>query len=308
MTTKLSIPRAISDFIPKAKKKVVLILRALSKINCCDWNVFCKILDSQVISGILYASEIWGFQKLDSVERVQKFSIKRFLKLPSRTPSVVVYGETGRYPLYIQSQMRCLKYWLKLITLDKHRLPSMAYRNSYDLAEEGKNCWAKRMKDMLFRNGFGIVWQNQSVGNIGCFLKVFSQRLKDCFMQDWNSKVYESNTPICYKSLRPLFVAEKHILKLESKFRTVLLKIKAGTTWVKAHRLRFDPKADVSCPFCPEHCENVFHVFMSVRILKYCFCISVSKLRNLCAKIPQYMFHPPANIIVSSDQLYFPQS
>jgi hypothetical protein len=63
LTTRLSVPRAVGDFVPKAKRKVVCILNALTKINCTDWKVFCKTFDCQVRSGLLYASEIWGTVK-----------------------------------------------------------------------------------------------------------------------------------------------------------------------------------------------------------------------------------------------------
>ena len=36
------------------------------------------------------------------IERVHLFAMKRFLNDSTRTPTALVYGETGRYPLYVK--------------------------------------------------------------------------------------------------------------------------------------------------------------------------------------------------------------
>ena len=58
LTTKLSTTQAVADFIQKAKRKIVTILKALRKINCTDWGVFSKIFDAQIQPALLHASEI----------------------------------------------------------------------------------------------------------------------------------------------------------------------------------------------------------------------------------------------------------
>ena len=58
LTAKLSTTQAVADFIPKAKWKIITILKALRKINCTYWGVFNKIL---------YASEIWGTARVETV-------------------------------------------------------------------------------------------------------------------------------------------------------------------------------------------------------------------------------------------------
>ena len=58
LTTELSTTQAVADFIQKAKRKIVTILKALRKINCTDWGVFSKIFDAQIQPALLHASEI----------------------------------------------------------------------------------------------------------------------------------------------------------------------------------------------------------------------------------------------------------
>ena len=39
----------------------------------------------------------------------------------------MIYGECGRYPLYIQSQIKVFKYWLRLLDMPSSRLPRKCY-------------------------------------------------------------------------------------------------------------------------------------------------------------------------------------
>ena len=41
-----------------------------------------------------------------------------------RTPNDLVYGETNRYPLFVNSAVRCIRYWLKLTRMEASKLPS----------------------------------------------------------------------------------------------------------------------------------------------------------------------------------------
>ena len=45
-----------------------------------------------------------------------------------RTPNDLVYGETNRYPLFVNSAVGCIRYWLKLTRMEASRVPSKAYR------------------------------------------------------------------------------------------------------------------------------------------------------------------------------------
>ena len=144
LTIKRSTTEAVADFIPKAKRKIFTILKALRKINCTDWGVFSKIFDAQIQPAPLYASKIWGTRRVETVEKVHLFAIKRSLRLSNRTPSTIVYGESGRYPLAVSSQIRSIKYWLKLLKRNQDWLRFGAYRCSQNLAERGKVSWAGR--------------------------------------------------------------------------------------------------------------------------------------------------------------------
>ena len=80
---------------------------------------------------VLYGAEIiWGLESCSSViDNVHLFGLKRYLGVDRRTPNDLVYGEVG---------VRCIRYWLKLIRMEEHRLPLRAYKMLLNLDQRGK--------------------------------------------------------------------------------------------------------------------------------------------------------------------------
>ena len=66
---------------------------------------------------LFYASEIWGTANIHVIETAHLFACKRLLKVSDKTPNNMIYCETGRYPLLIDSTIRSLRYWLKITNI-----------------------------------------------------------------------------------------------------------------------------------------------------------------------------------------------
>lgn len=48
----------------------------------------------------LYASEVWGFHKLDRIEMLHRAFLKRLLNVNKRMANCITYGESGRHQLF----------------------------------------------------------------------------------------------------------------------------------------------------------------------------------------------------------------
>ena len=57
------------------------------------------LFDKMVKPILLYGCEVWGFSNNDIIEKVHLKFCKLLLHLKSSTPSYMIYGELGRYPL-----------------------------------------------------------------------------------------------------------------------------------------------------------------------------------------------------------------
>ena len=216
---------------------------------------------------LTYGSEVWGIIADTSIiERVHLFAIKRFLNVSRRTPSAPVYGESGRYPVYIHTYTRCIKYWLNLVRMPDSRLPSKSYRMLYDLHCKNKNNWVSYVCFTLYRYNFGFVWENQGVCNMKIFLCEFRQRLIDCCLQDWYSAMASKDRLAFYSSLKKshsladyLFTIKKAVL------RKHLVRFRLGVSPLKTHRLRYAERTpDIfTCPFCDTN-ESEIHFFFFI--------------------------------------------
>ena len=104
-----------------------------------------------------------AFQRIDVIEKVHTFACKRFLNVPLKTPDKMVYGDLERYPLFVNSCIRAVKHWFKLLQMKENRLPKKAYHMQINMETNGKCCWASRLRDLLCKFGFGFVWLQKSV-------------------------------------------------------------------------------------------------------------------------------------------------
>ena len=127
LTTKLSVSTALEPIMVKAKKKVMDILRALWKIKGTDISIFIRLFDHQVQPALTYAAEVWEAKKVKEIEKVHMYACKKALSVSQKTTNAMIYGELCRYPLYINTVMKAVKYWLKLVELLDNRLPKAAY-------------------------------------------------------------------------------------------------------------------------------------------------------------------------------------
>ncbi|WP_419612590.1 hypothetical protein, partial [Thiolapillus sp.] len=114
-TTRLSFVSACKDLASRAKNALLCILKRLRMLNNNSVEVFLKLFDAQVQPIVQYGSELWGLDKAAvHIEKVHLFALKKFLALDMRTPNDLVYGETDRFPITLNSAIRCIRYWLKL--------------------------------------------------------------------------------------------------------------------------------------------------------------------------------------------------
>ena len=86
-----------------------------------------KLFDSLVAPVLLYASEIWGFENKNSIERVHLQFCKSILKVRNSTQNFLVYGELGRFLLETVVKQKMILLWNILLT-DSNKLSHIMYK------------------------------------------------------------------------------------------------------------------------------------------------------------------------------------
>ena len=94
-------------------------LKALNVLvnNCLKYklktSILCRLFDAFVGSILNYSSETWGFTK--AIERIHLKFCKCILQVRTCTSTMAVYGELGRFPIYILRYHKIIKYWFKVL-------------------------------------------------------------------------------------------------------------------------------------------------------------------------------------------------
>ena len=272
LTTKISADVALAEYAGRAKRRVIEIFRTLFKLGRLDVKIFFKLFDAQVKPMLLYAGEIWGGISYETIEKVQAFACKKLLNVSLRTPNTMVYGEIGRYPIFIDSIVRVTKYWHKLITMAPDRIPKQAYeREKLELTK--KNGWAKTLKETLEINGFGDVWLNEGAPNMNGFIRAFKQRLIDCDKQKWHNKLTNSDRFFTYASYKEVHGREQYIEGVKiNKFRRAFTRLRFGITEIRNNRTYREINPNVKCPLCEGDKEDEEHLLLK--------CTTYTNLRN----------------------------
>ena len=67
------------------------------------------------------------------IQNVHLYVLTRFLGVDMKTPNDLVCVETNRFPVTLNSAVRCIRYWSKLTCMDEVRLPHKEYMMFYNL-------------------------------------------------------------------------------------------------------------------------------------------------------------------------------
>ena len=102
----------------QAEKATKAMFEVLKRGRTHNLSIECQLeLYSKMVKPILlYGSEIWGFSKnIQCLENVQLRFCKLLLKLKTSTPSYMIYGELGLFPIEIDVKLRMISYWARLL-------------------------------------------------------------------------------------------------------------------------------------------------------------------------------------------------
>jgi exonuclease III len=202
-------------------------------------KVALQLFDSFVKSTINYGCEIWGFAKSKQLETLHLKFCKTLLGVRQSSCNAAVYGELGRYPLYINRYVQIIKYWLKLCHNENVIINAIVESDLNDCLN-GKPNWFTNVKTLLSKYGFLYKW-NEVISTRGLnhaidygFLNVFKQRLKDEFTQEWRTSINNMEVLNLYKYVKDTLEIESYLNNITSRnLRTGVTRLR-----ISAHSLR----------------------------------------------------------------------
>ena len=85
-----------------------------------------------------YGCEGWGFHKAPNVERVHLNFCKKILQVKRTTQNDFIYGELGRYPMFVCRQIRIIRYWLNIVSGRKAPYVCALYHTQLSIVNNGQ--------------------------------------------------------------------------------------------------------------------------------------------------------------------------
>ena len=229
-------------------------------------SVLIQLFDAFVGSILNYSCEVNGFSKNKNLERIHLKFCKRILNVKNSTSNMGVYGELGRYPLFINRYSRIVKYWCKIVESD-----NILIKHIYNLllldVQRGKQNWCSNVKYLLDSYGFSYVWENPTSVNLKAFQAEIRLRIIDVFKQTWYNSLTNSSSLSLYKEFKVKFEFEKYLDNLPFSTRIAMSKLR-----LSSHKLRIETgrykqqRTDRSlrkCQFCnSQDLEDEYHFLL----------------------------------------------
>lgn len=218
----------------------------------------------------MYGSEIWGAGNNEIIERVQLKYYKHLLNLKKSTPSIMIYGELGIYPIQVDIHTKMVSFWTKLVKPDNFKLSSIMYAMLMSLQTHSNNDyqWLKCLKQIFVDCGVPGIWAAQNTDRPKWLINSMNLKLKDLYLQKWRESV---NNDTNYRLFKDTIILEKYMLILStSEFKSILayrtrnhkLPIETGR-WLKRERcLRL-------CTLCHSEMGDEFHYLFNCKQLKH---------------------------------------
>ena len=220
------------------------------------------MFDAMVVPAMTYGGEVWGFHELPKIERVQTRFCKMVLGLPDIVPNCVPCAEMERNHVKVTIYQKIIKYWLRLIEMSFDRYPRKCYQLQLKWVDLNIQCWALKVKALLYSIGMGEVWLF-GAGDKNLFLKNFRQRITDIDNQVMLTKVQETDMLRLYKLIKTNTGEELYIKKAGSpSIRRSLAKLRANGLYINVHigRRHGIPYEERFCIHCSKLLEDEFHV------------------------------------------------
>ena len=224
-------------------------------------NVQLSLFNSLVASVLSYGCEVWGFAEAKKIETFHLSFLKHMLKVKKSTPNCIVYKECQRYPLYFDRLFRIIKFWLKIIALNENEPLKVIYYTTIELNKSNSfdksNFWAINVRNILYKNGFGHIWESQQHGIDKCFFSLFKKRLMDSFWQTNNADIDSLSVHRLYRHLE----YNDYLFTMPNNYiRIALTRLRLGSHHLSSERGRWNRTEfhERKCIICDD-VEDEYH-------------------------------------------------
>ena len=157
---------SLNDFKKRIKEKARRNVSRIWNMGMADGSLSVKasinLYQALVRSNLEYACEIWGDERWEEGERVQREMGRRILRCNGKTTNEAVLGELGWWRLQTRRDYCKLKYWIRILCMDETRLVRDVYKMSKEkYMKEGRRNWCRSIHKLAVRYKLDNLWNNE---------------------------------------------------------------------------------------------------------------------------------------------------
>ena len=242
---------ARKHIVQQAKKAMILLFVRIRNLDL-PFDLQLKLFDHTVLPILTYASEVWGYENIDMIEKIHNDFLRKITLARKSTPLYMLYGETGRFPLEIIVKSRMIGYWNRLIHSKGTKLSLLIYQCLFNSANAPSK-WVSSIRNILNEIGRPDIWLNQENIQSKSLSTLIKRILIEQFIQDWCSKQSQSLKAFTYFSFKHNFGLEKYFLTVPRNVYLPLFKLRTSNHKLPVETGRWDGSArhERICQLCP---------------------------------------------------------
>ncbi|UYV71109.1 hypothetical protein LAZ67_8001769 [Cordylochernes scorpioides] len=214
LTTKNPTAYVAQHFKSKALVATNAVWRILSKSRTKSFGAVMKLLDSIVLFTLLYSAPLWATNQIGVVNQIQDIFLRRFLDLPRYTPGYILRTETGRMSLELNITKLILKFWIRILKMDRTRLPYVCLSQLWKVSIVGKagNNFIHNLNSIIDSRGFSFLKNCEDYMVVQGEMPRIIQTTVDQILQFDRAKIQNSTHFIHYQFLSSSFMTEDYLL------------------------------------------------------------------------------------------------
>ena len=143
--------------------------RALSAVICkCIKNggfpyiTYTTLVENCVNSIAQYSSEVWGYKKYNSTQKLHLRAARFFLGLPKNAPIPAILADIGWLEPIYHTQLKMIRQYHRIVKMDNTRLTKKILLWDRALGQQNRNIntWSGEIKDIFEQFNLGYLGEN----------------------------------------------------------------------------------------------------------------------------------------------------
>lgn len=257
--------------IRKSTRALFKVYRNLNDFGTVTPSLVLRIFDSKILPILLYGCEIWGVGNIEDVISFANKFYKYLLRLKSNASVLLARGELGRKCLNVIIYERVIKFWIQCVSADVGSAKHCAYIDQCRMVNDGVNCWAGKVRDLLFLTGFGDVWINQSKNRLISFAHEFKHRYTTMDFQTWHGSIEDASSFRTYRLVKSVLDYEPYLdMNMSLENRNLITRLRGALLGIRSNTGRWYENIEYErriCEFCNSgQVENEYHVLFECSV------------------------------------------